>query len=186
MKRLVLAGAILLASGSTLSANEKEAGLGFEYGVSMQSFKDSHFKSGGANFFRLNLKVDDDITYFVHNESGSFSANDSDSTAVTTVTNNITGIGAKMTFDNDISASLMFGSATLNGNAYAGNAVPAIQQTAQVAEIGVNWEKTKGKVTLATGLVYRHLALPQAVAFGTENVTDLSSTNLNIAIKYSF
>ena len=75
MKRLILAGAILVASSSALSAkNTKEAGLGFEYGVSMQSFKDSHFKSGSANFFRLNLKVDNDITYFVHNESGSFSA----------------------------------------------------------------------------------------------------------------
>ena len=183
MKRLVLAGAILLASGNILNANE-EAGLGFEYGVSMQNFKDSHFKSGSANFFRLNLKADSDITYFVHNESGSFTANDDNSSSVSTVTNNIIGIGAKMSFDNDISASLMFGSATLNGDAHDG--VQAIQQTAQVADVGVNWQKTKGKVTLSTGLVYRHLTLSQPVAFDQKNVTDLSSTNLNIAIKYSF
>ena len=91
-----------------------------------------------------------------------------------------------MTFDNDISASIMFGSATLNGNAYTNNNVPAIQQTTQVADIGVNWEKIKGKVTLTTGLAYRHLALPNTIRIDGKTINDLSSTNLNIAIKYSF
>lgn len=188
MKRLIVTGAIVLASSSMVFAAEKQANLGFEYGVSMQSFKDSHFSSGSGSFFRLNLKVDDALTYFVHSENGTFTASDSNSTTSNsthsnTVNQSIMGVGAKMTFENDISASLMVGSTTLNGYLNARNST---SQTAQVADVGVNWEKTKGNVSLSTGLTYRHVTLPHSIAIDTKSINDLTSTNLNIAIKYSF
>lgn len=191
MKKFIVACIVLLFNVQITIAAEK-AGLGFEFGTSFYRFSKSNFKSGGGNYFHLIMNGDEDIKYFLHNESGNTTAEVGDSSSGLTI--NITGIGATINLTESYKFSLMTGSATVIGAADTGsgtNAISATQSTAPVADIGLIWGRNSGNASLSAGMSYRYLSLSNPITFTDsagkiERVSDMSSLNVNIGIAYSF
>jgi hypothetical protein len=132
------------------------------------------------------MRVDKRLSYYLHIESGTFSANGDNegADASATVSNKVVGLGAKMLMGHGFSAGIMLGSATISGSG-DGTAVPEINQTVQASDFAIGWERSNKRITIATGLAYRVLLLPKGVYFNELTITDLSSANLFVSIKYS-
>lgn len=183
---------VLLLVNVQIVVAEEKAGLGFEFGTSFYRFSKSNFKAGGGNYFHLIMNGNEDVKYFLHNESGNTTAEVGDSASGLNI--NITGIGASMNLAESYKFSLMTGSATVIGAADAGsgtNAITATQSTAPVADIALIWGMTSGNTSLSAGMSYRYLALSNPITFTdssgkSERVSDMSSLNINIGIAYSF
>jgi hypothetical protein len=193
LKRLVLVLVLLLVISSAVSARGtrgareiRKTGLAFEYGILMNNFIDAHFRSNSTNFLKIGMQVDKKLSYHIYMESGTFAANGdnegADSSAI--VSNKVIGLGAKMLIGYGFSAGIMLGSATLNGSG-DGTAVPAINQTVQASDFSIGWERSSKRITILTGVAYRALLLPKGIIFDGLTVTDLSSVNLFVSIKYS-
>jgi hypothetical protein len=189
LKRFILI-ILLLAVSSTVSARgtreARKTGLGFEYGISMNNYIDAHFRSNNTNFVKIGMQVDKRLSYYLHVESGTFSANGDNegADASATVSNKVVGLGAKMLIGYGFSAGIMLGTATLTGSG-DGTAVPEINQTVQASDFAIGWERSNKRITIATGVAYRVLLLPKGVYFNELTITDLSSANLFVSIKYS-
>ena len=191
MKRtLVAIAASSLLYMQTSVAAENTVGIGFEIGTSIYAFSESNFKSGGGNYFRLNMAVDNGMSYFMHNESGNYSAEASSGNNTSTVsgTLNVTGVGASMDLSDSTKFSLMVGSATVKHDGAAN--VTILRSTAPIADLGINWSKRSKRTSLDLGLSYRHSTLTAPVTFTengkANNVTDMSSLKINIGIGYAF
>ena len=190
MKRFILVLILLLVVSSAVSARGtreiRKTGLGFEYGMLMNNYIDPHFRSNRTSFIKIGMQVDKRLSYYIYMESGTLSANGdnegADSSAI--VSNTVIGIGAKMLIGYGFSAGVMLGSATLNGSG-DGTAVPAINQTVQATDFSIGWQRSNKRITILTGVAYRALLLPKGIVFDGLTVTDLSSVNLFVSIKYS-
>ena len=180
----------LMVISSNLIAKE-DMGIGLEFGTSIYQFNQSNFSSGGGNFFRIKIDSDDENTFFFHNETGNLTAVEGDAAAAMTL--NVFGVGTTMHVQDNIYASIMVGNATLAGSSATGtnsNAVSAITSTAPLADIAVAWNKTSGRSFFNAGLAYRHHILSNEIRFtnssGDEQITDMSSLQLNLSMGIAF
>ncbi len=189
---IVLAIFSLLPFSATGEEQMNKAGLGFEFGTSFYSFSKSNFKTGGGNFFRLNLQNPSGGQYFLHNENGNISVEVGDAT--TTLTSNVVGIGSGIKIGESFFVKIMVGNATVLGTATTGtgtNAIAAVQSTSPVGDIGFGWKNAKGSVSFNAGLVYRYHVMSSPIVLTdssgkAESVNDLGSMNLDVSITYSF
>jgi hypothetical protein len=176
------------------TSDYEPAGIGFQFGVSMQQFQQASFRQGVGNFFRLVITSDENSSYYMHSEQSSFNVEEGD--ASSNATQNIHGIGASIGLGIGISLDIMVGGATINIPAAASasggtDAIAAARSTDPVGDIAVKWTKISGRVSLDVGLTYRiHPSGRNVVVTdsgGTaSNVNDLGSMNLDVAIKYGF
>ena len=169
-----------------------DAGLGIEFGTKFQTFTDSNFDGGSANYFRLVFAESKNSSFYFQNESGQINASVGDATSV--LSTSVTGIGASTMVAPSIYADIMVGSSSINGVAATGtgtNAITAIQSTSPIAEVGVNWVKNTGSLSLKAGASYRILTSSNTINFTDSSgklnrASDLSSVHLNLALNYSF
>ncbi|MBT3226036.1 MAG: hypothetical protein HOE30_26500 [Deltaproteobacteria bacterium] len=192
--KIVIAALISFVSCFNLVfAEQKKGNIGFGFGVSFMQHQESQFKQSGFNYFRLDFKAEDDTTFFLHNEIGTFSVEDGAN--LTDAVQRSQGIGASTNLG-VINMDIIIGSSTVKttqfGTAAAANSISGVANTDPFAEIGVRYSHISGNASLDTSFGYRYHNMSNAVEIrgidpaDPKRINNLSSMNLSIAVSYNF
>jgi len=189
---LSLAALFSLAATPAFAAGQ--AGLGFVFGTSFQQHQKSTFKQGSANYYRIAFFGDKDGTFFLHNEQSFFNVEQGD--ARTVAMENTQGIGVSLPLMDILSLEVIVGGSSVAVPAAAStsggtDAVAGGRSTDSIADLGVKWNKTTGRVQLGVALSMRQHKMSSGFTVtdssaNTSTVNDLSSTNLAIDVAYNF
>jgi hypothetical protein len=77
--KMFIASVICIAMFSGMAmAQQNRGNIGFGFGTSFHKHQNAMLKTAGMNYFRLYLKAEEGVYYFLHNESGSFMVDEGD------------------------------------------------------------------------------------------------------------
>jgi hypothetical protein len=168
-------------------------------------------KTAGMNYFRLYLKAEEGVSYFLHTESGSFMVDEGDVDATgqkraeaigmsmdlglfnldVLVGSATTKIGMELNIDGSSSGTYIGRKFDFNGNSGFGD----FNSTDPFAEIAIRYSYVKNNASLDLNFAYRYHTLKRDIMVGTgdrnddynvDTIHDLSSINLSVGISYMF
>jgi hypothetical protein len=196
--KMFIASVICLAMFSGMALAEAKGNIGFGFGTSFHKHQQSMLKTAGMNYFRLYLKAEEGVYYFLHNESGSFMVDEGDVDA--SGQKNAEAIGMSMDlglFNLDV----LVGSATVKikegKNKETGSRIAphGLNSTDPFAELAIRYSYVKNNASLDLNFAYRYHTLKKDIELeifdrqGNEeddSINDLSSINLSVGISYMF
>lgn len=189
MKKFI-ASIICIAMFAGMAMAQSRGNIGFGFGTSFHAHQKAVIKQAAVNYFRLYLKAEEGVHYFLHKESGNFMIDEGDADA--NATKNAEAIG--MSIDLGIlNLDVLVGSATVKVDGkdeLAAKTVKAANTTDPFAEIAVRYSYVKSSASLDLNFAYRYHTLSKDIEYqGTgdaEDLNDLSSINLSVGISYLF
>ena len=198
MFKMFIASLICVAMFSGMAMAEQTRGnIGFGFGTSFHKHQNATLKTAGMNYFRLYLKAEEGVHYFLHNESGSFMVDEGDENA--NGQKNAEAIGMSMDLGM-FNLDVLVGSATVKiaesdvvgmiGRTAAGGDV---NTTDPFAELAIRYSYVKNNASLDLGFAYRYHTLKKEIYVDSDGAgadsdtfNDLSSINLSVGISYMF
>jgi hypothetical protein len=196
--KMFIASVICLAMFSGMALAQAKGNIGFGFGTSFHKHQQSMLKTAGMNYFRLYLKAEEGVYYFLHTESGSFMVDEGD--VDSTGRKNAEAIGMSMDlglFNLDVlvgSATTKIRYAEGDGEAeieWADRHNSDINSTDPFAELAIRYSYVKNNASLDLNFGYRYHTLRKEILVedmdGNEDtINDLSSINLSVGISYMF
>jgi hypothetical protein len=193
--KMFIASLICVAMFSGMAMAQAKGNIGFGFGTSFHKHQNSMLKTAGMNYFRLYLKAEEGVHYFLHNESGSFMVDEGDED--TTARKNAEAIG--MSIDLGMfNLDVLVGSATVkvaasNNVGFIGdiNTNGDVNSTDPFAELAVRYSYVKNNASLDLNFAYRYHTLKKEITLvdvngNDDSINDLSSINLSVGISYMF
>ena len=196
MFKMFIASLICVAMFSSMAMAEQTRGnIGFGFGTSFHKHQNAMLKTAGMNYFRLYLKAEEGVYYFLHNESGSFMVDEGDEDA--NAQKSAEAIGMSMDlgmFNLDVlvgSATVKVAGSNVNGLIGADNTAADLNSTDPFAELAVRYSYVKNNASLDLNFAYRYHTLKREIYLEDANgnddsINDLSSINLSVGISYMF
>jgi hypothetical protein len=199
--KMFIASVICLAMFSGMALAQAKGNIGFGFGTSFHKHQQSMLKTAGMNYFRLYLKAEEGVQYFLHNESGSFMVDEGDVDA--NGRKNAEAIGMSMDlglFNLDVlvgSATVKIKEGKVPGSGQYGTRIAphGLNSTDPFAELAIRYSYVKSNASLDLNFAYRYHTLKKDIEIETydnnddrevESINDLSSINLSVGISYMF
>jgi hypothetical protein len=194
--KMFIASVICIAMFSGMAlAQQSRGNIGFGFGAAFHKHQNSMLKTAGMNYFRLYLKAEEGVHYFLHNESGSFMVDEGDIDA--NGKKNAEAIGMSMDlglFNLDVmvgSATVKVGSNFVGGASIDDDNGNDINSTDPFAELAIRYSYVKNSASLDLNFAYRYHTMKKDIfvvdnALNTDTINDLSSINLSVGISYMF
>lgn len=190
--KIFIASIICVAMFSGMAMAQARGNIGFGFGTSFHKHQSAMLKTAGMNYFRLYLKAEEGVYYFLHNESGSFMVDEGDVDATAQKHGEAIGMSMDLGLFN---LDVLVGSATVKvaGDASSDREVgiQSVNSTDPFAELAIRYSYVKNNASLDLNFAYRYHTLGKDIAMKINDddedaINDLSSINLSVGISYMF
>jgi hypothetical protein len=164
--------------------------LGFGFGTAFHKHQKAMLQNAGMNYFRLYMKGDQGVYYFLHTETGSFTVDEGDVHSRAQLDAKAIGMSMDLGLFN---LDVMIGNSTLKVDDAEFNEaeIGDMNTSDPFVDLGVRYSYVKNNASLDLSFSYRYHTISNDIeilgADGDEDtINDLSSINLGVGVSYIF